>query len=314
MPTVEVSNLRKKFENEEILRGISFSVEKGEVFGVLGPNGAGKSTTINILTTLLTPTSGTASVAGYDILHNTREVRKRIGWCTAATKFIWTFNAWNILKYYGRLYGIDSPKLEKRSAELIEFFEITEFAEKRFYTLSTGMKQKVALAKSLINDPEVWFLDEPTNGLDVETSRAVRKKIKQIVQEHGTTVVLTSHYLPEVEEMCKRIALLNKGEIVVVGKVRDVKDSLNFFDNIHFTLEKEHNVDFLQDITGVELLRVEGTKILVRTAQPQKVIGKIIEAMEANGIKFHDLEVKRATLEDAFFKLLKRARDGKEVK
>jgi len=309
MPAVEVNNLKKKFEDEEILRDVSFSVEEGEVFGVLGPNGAGKSTTINILTTLLTPTSGTASVAGYDILQNTNEVRKRIGWCTAATKFIWTFDSRQILNYYGMLYGLDSGRLARKREELIEFFEISEFANKRFYTLSTGMKQKVALAKSLMNNPEVWFLDEPTNGLDVEVSKEIRKKIKQVVHEQGTTVILTSHYLNEVEEMCKRIALLNKGEVVVVGNVREIKDSLNFFDNIHFTLEKEHNLDFLQDISGVELLRVEGTKILIRTGQPQKVIGKIIDALEAKGIKFHDLEVKRATLEDAFFKLIKRAKE-----
>ena len=313
MHAVEVSNLTKRFEEEEVLKGISFSVEKGEIFGVLGPNGAGKSTTINILTTLLRPSAGSASVAGYDILKDTSKVREKIGWCTAATKFIWSFDARQILNYYGMLHGLDSGKLARKREELIEFFEISEFADKRFYTLSTGMKQKVALAKSLINDPEVWFLDEPTNGLDVEISRDMRKKIKEIVREREITVILTSHYLNEVEEMCRRIALLNKGQIVVVGGVNNVKESLNFFDSIHFTLEKQQDVEFLKAISGVEYIRADGLKVLIRAATPQKVIGKIINSLEEKGIKFRDLEVKRATLEDAFFKLLKTAR-SKEAK
>ncbi|MFH0713776.1 MAG: ABC transporter ATP-binding protein [Candidatus Micrarchaeota archaeon] len=308
MPILQALKLTKTFGDFQAVKEISFNVEKGEIFGVLGPNGAGKSTTLNMLATLIEPTSGTAVINGFDLKKDTRKVQEIIGLCTASTKFFWDFNAREILNYYAMLYDIDSGTRKRRIDALIERFEITDFQNKRFTELSTGMKQKIALAKSLINKPKLWFLDEPTNGLDLEVSKAVRKVIRDIVKEEDTTVLLTSHHLTEVEELCKRIVLINKGEMVVVGSIKQVKEGLNFFDTIYFMLAKQSDatqLEFIKKIPGVEYTRVDGMKVLVRARAPQNVIGKLINALEEKNIKIYDLEIKRVSLEDAFLKLIK---------
>ncbi len=308
MSIVQVLKLEKSFGDFKAVNKISFEVEKGEIFGVLGPNGAGKSTTLNMLATLIEPTSGTAVINGFDIKKDTKKVQEIIGLCTSSTKFFWDFNAIEILNYYAMLYDLDSGARKRRIASLIERFEISEFQNKKFAELSTGMKQKIALAKSLINKPKVWFLDEPTNGLDLEVSKTVRKVIRDIVKEENTTVLLTSHHLSEVEELSKRIALINKGELVVVGSIKQVKDGLNFFDTIYFTLAKQSDasqLEFIKKIEGFEYIRVEETRVLVRARSPQKLIGKLINGLENKNVKIYDLEIKRASLEDAFLKLIK---------
>lgn len=309
MPIISASGLRKNFGDLEAVRGISFGVEKGEIFGVLGPNGAGKSTTINMLATMLLPTSGTAKIDGLDVVREVVEVRKRIGLCTSASRFFWELTAKQILNYYAMLYGIDGPEKARKVEEMIDFFDIGEFQDRQFSQLSTGMKQKIALAKSLINDPVVWFLDEPTNGLDVEISRDVRRKIRKIVKEKGTTVVLTSHYLNEVEEMCDRIALLNEGRIITIGNISGIKASLNFFDTITFRLEKEHDADFLKRIRGIGTVKTDGKRVQIRAKSSQRAIGRIIEHLERKGIRMHELEIRRASLEDVFFRLVREARE-----
>ena len=306
MATVQALELTKRFTNVDVVKGVSFDIEKGEVFGVLGSNGAGKSTTINMLATMLIPTSGTATIDGLDVVKNATQVRQKIGLCTANSRFVWELTSVELLNYYAMLYGLDSGKRKRKVESLIDFFEITEFKDKHFAELSTGMKQKIALAKSLVNDPIVWFLDEPTNGLDVEISREVRKKVKQIVKERETTVLLTSHYLSEVEEMCKRIALINEGKIITIGNISEIKQQLNFFDTITFTVDKAINANTVQQIPGVEFVKIDGRNVMIRAKTPQHVIGDILETMEKNNMKIHGLEIKRPTLEDVFIHLLEK--------
>ncbi len=312
MSIIQVTNLTKAFGTFQAVNGISLNVEKGEVFGVLGPNGAGKSTTINMLATLLLPTNGTAIIDGLDVVKNATQVREKIGLCTASSRFIWELNAYEILNYYGMLYGLDSGKRKRKVEELIEFFGITEFRNKEFGQLSTGMRQKIALAKSLVNDPTVWFLDEPTNGLDIEISKEMRQKVRQVVKEKDTTVMLTSHYLSEVEEMCDRIALINEGKVIAIGGISEIKQSLNFFDTITFNLEKQTDVSFLENIKGVEFFRQTGKAVMIRAKTPQHVLGEMLDALEKHGEKIHGLEVKRPTLEEVFLKLVKTARKEKK--
>ncbi len=255
---------------------------------------------------MLLPTSGNAKINGLDVVKDVWAVRKQIGLCTAASRFFWDFSADQILNYYAMLHGLDGEKKKKRIEHVVEFFEISDFRQMRFTELSTGMKQKIALAKSLINDPIVWFLDEPTNGLDVEISRDVRKKIKQLVKEKEITVLLTSHYLSEVEELCDRIAVINKGKIITIGGIKQVKEGINFFDTITFRIDKALDVSFIEKLKGVELVRTKDKNVLVRARAPQHVVGQIIEEIEKRQGKLHDLEIKRASLEDVFLKLVKR--------
>ncbi len=312
MAILEATNLKKSFGDFEAVKGITLAVEKGEVFGVLGPNGAGKSTTINMLATLLLPTSGIAVIDGLDVVKNATQVREKIGLCTASSRFIWELNAYEILNYYGMLYGLDSGRRKRRVEDLIEFFGIGEFKDKEFGQLSTGMRQKIALAKSLVNDPVVWFLDEPTNGLDIEISKEIRDKVGRIVKEKQTTVILTSHYLSEVEEMCNRIALINEGKVIAIGGISEIKQSLNFFDTITFNVEKQADVSFLEKINGVELFRQTGKAVTIRAKTPQHVLAEMLDQLEKRGEKIHGLEVKRPSLEEVFLKLVKTARKDKK--
>ncbi|MBI5061535.1 MAG: ABC transporter ATP-binding protein, partial [Candidatus Aenigmarchaeota archaeon] len=199
MYAIETKNLKKDFkdgkETVHAVRGIDLRVEKNQVYGLLGPNGAGKTTTIFMLSTLLLPTSGSAKVLGYDAVKEKNVVRGKVGLCVGATEFYWIMKPAEILDYYARLYGIPKDERKERAKKLMEELDINWYADKTFGQMSTGMRQKLAFAKSLINNPEVLFLDEPTIGLDVEAAISVRKYILKLVKERGMTVILTSHHL-----------------------------------------------------------------------------------------------------------------------
>jgi ABC-2 type transport system ATP-binding protein len=187
MHAIEISGLKKIFKDKglvtQALKGIDLNIKKGQAFGLLGPNGAGKTTLIYILCNLLLPTSGQARVLGFDVVRESNEVKKRSGICMGGTHFYWDLRPREILNYFGRLYGLNSSTREKNINILIKRLGIQKFGNKEFGRLSTGMRQKVAVAKSLLNDPEVLFLDEPTAGLDVEVALDVRNFILECARE-----------------------------------------------------------------------------------------------------------------------------------
>src|SRR5213592_681880 len=215
--------VRRRAKEIEAVRGISFAVEPGELFGLLGPNGAGKTTTIKMLITLLIPTAGTASVLGYDVVKDPREVRQRIGYVFGGERGVYErLSGYDNLRYFAELYGVP-PKVQKaRIEELLELVGLKGREHERTEGYSRGMKQRLHVARGLLHDPEVVFLDEPTLGLDPIGARELRSTIASLVQA-GKTILMTTHYMFEADSLFHRIAVISRGEIVAEGTPADLK-------------------------------------------------------------------------------------------
>jgi ABC-2 type transport system ATP-binding protein len=226
MDAVEVKELKKSYKSLLALDGVSFSIKKGEVFGLLGPNGAGKTTTIRILSGLSIPSSGTAVIMGYNVVSNPIMVKKNIGVVPETSNLYPELTCTDNLIFAGRLYGISKVKSQSRANELLKLFGLEEKRNAPFGKLSSGMKRKLTVAASLIHDPPVLFLDEPTTGLDVMSARALREII-QTLKERGITILLTTHYIEEADRLCDRIAIIVKGKIVTIDKPDALKKAVS---------------------------------------------------------------------------------------
>src|SRR3954464_9338764 len=215
--------VRRKPLEVEAVRGVSFEVAEGELFGLLGPNGAGKTTTIKMLITLLIPTSGSAHVLGYDVVEDAREVRKRIGYVFGGERGVYErLSGLDNLRYFAELYGVPGREIRPRIEELLELVGLKGREKERVEGSSRGMKQRLHVARGLLHDPPVVFLDEPTIGVDPVGARDLRKTIASLTAA-GKTVLLTTHYMFEADDLCDRIAVINKGTIVAEGTPRDLK-------------------------------------------------------------------------------------------
>jgi sodium transport system ATP-binding protein len=214
---IEVSDLSKVYRDKKKGRfaavdHVSFSCYPGEVYGLLGPNGAGKTSTLRMLSTAISPTGGTATVAGFDVAHRPSEVRRRIGFLSANTGLYGRLTPREVLRYFGHLFGMDDTHIRARTEELADLFSMREFLERPCDKLSTGMKQKVNIARTVLHDPPVMVLDEPTSGLDVLTSRAIVTFIRRCRAE-GKTVLFSTHIMAEVDQLCDRVGVIHKGRL-----------------------------------------------------------------------------------------------------
>jgi sodium transport system ATP-binding protein len=225
-PSLVASGLRKVFPRGggvTAVDGLSFSVGAGEIFGLLGPNGAGKTTTLRMLATILTPTAGTATVAGFDIRAEPAEVRERIGFVAAETGLYDRFTARETLRFFGRITGLDDTEIADRTDTIFDLLQLAEIADRRVGTFSTGEKQKLSLARSIIHDPPVLILDEPTFGLDVMAARAVTESIR-LFRGQGRTILLSTHILRVAESLCDRIGILHRGRLFATGSLTQLCD------------------------------------------------------------------------------------------
>lgn len=230
--------LRKKKEIVEAVRGISFTVNKGEIFGLLGQNGAGKTTTIKMLTTLLAPTSGVCKVFGYDSFGQEKQIRRRINFIFGGEMGVYRrLSGRDNLRYFANLYLLDTETRERRINEILEQVELTDAADRLAETYSKGMIQRLQIARGLINDPEILFMDEPTVGLDPLGARMLRDIIRKL-RDEGKTVLLTTHYLPEAEELCDRMVILDHGEIVARGTPAEIKGDAATLEDAYVALMK----------------------------------------------------------------------------
>ena len=219
---IQVKNLTKEFNGFLAVDHVNFSAKAGEIFGLLGPNGAGKTTTLRTIATVLAPTSGTAVVAGYDIVSQPEDVRRHIGMLTTDIGVYERFSGRENLYYFGQLYGLSGEKLEQAVAELVQLLDMADFIDKRTGKYSTGMKQKLAIARSVIHNPDVMIFDEPTAGLDVLASQTVIRFMKK-VSERGKLVILSTHEMTDAEKLCDRVAIMHQGRIVTVDTVENLK-------------------------------------------------------------------------------------------
>jgi len=221
----------------DALRGVTLQVPRGAIVGLLGPNGAGKTTFLSILATLLIPDRGTARVLGLDVVRDSMALRRRLNMASGRPSFLWSLRVSEIIAFYGRLYGLSGVALRVRVDKLIEQYELKPYRRVPYSELSTGLKQRVALAKSLVNDPELLFLDEPTLGLDPDVSVRVRAHIAALRRERGMTIVLTTHYMREAEELCDEVAFIKAGRILDAGTPDALKRRIGLGDVIALRLE-----------------------------------------------------------------------------
>jgi sodium transport system ATP-binding protein len=224
---IEAHHLVKRFRDKKrgtvcAVDGVSFSCRPGQIYGLLGANGAGKTTTLRMLATILAPTEGTANVAGYDVMKNPQQVRSHVGFLSAATALYGRLTAQEMVEYFGRLYGLDEPTLRRRIDELFARLEMNDFRDRRCDKLSTGMKQKVSIARTLVHDPSVMIFDEPTVGLDVMAARAISGFIREC-RDNGKTVVFSTHVMSEVEKLCDRIGIIHSGKLLAEGTLPDLR-------------------------------------------------------------------------------------------
>ena len=226
---IEVRHLSKHFEDLRLgktyaLRDVSFEVRPGEIFGLLGPNGAGKTTCLRILSTVLRPSEGQAIVAGFDVASHPTEVRQNIGFMSGNTGIYDRMTAWELVEYYGRLYGLPEDLLQQRLEEVFETLQMNEIRDVLGSKMSTGMKQKVSIARTIIHDPPVLIFDEPTSGLDVLVARALLKAIESL-QSQGKSIIFSTHIMREVEKLCDRIAIIHKGHILAMGTIQELGEA-----------------------------------------------------------------------------------------
>ena len=224
---IQVENLVKSFR--DLRRGqvravdhISFEARPGEVFGLLGPNGAGKTTTMRILCTVLKPTSGVVRLAGYDVTTQAPQVRQNIGFLSATTAIYDRMSAWEMVEYFGGLYGLSGQRLRARLEEVFGTLQMNEFRDTLGAKLSTGQRQKVSIARTIVHDPPVLIFDEPTAGLDVLVARAVLENIK-LLRAQGKCIVFSTHIMREVEKLCDRVAIISRGRILSSGTLPELR-------------------------------------------------------------------------------------------
>jgi len=226
MSTIEVHSIVKKFGDFTAVDGVSFKVEAGEVFGLLGPNGAGKSTLIRMLVTLLPPTSGTAAINGFDVVKKADDVRRSIGVIPQAMTSDLELTVEENLVIFAKLYGVPRAKRNKLIAELIAAVELTQWADKPVKNLSGGMRRRVEIARGLVHEPRVFFLDEPTTGLDPVSRTGAWTMLEKIKSERDLTVLLTTHYMDEADKLCDRIAIVDHGKLVALDTPARLKASI----------------------------------------------------------------------------------------
>jgi ABC-2 type transport system ATP-binding protein len=300
--------LHKKKKETVAVDHISFSVGQGELFGLLGPNGAGKTTTIKMLTTLLLPTSGTARVLGYDVSKQAFEVRKRIGLILGGERGLYyRITGRQNLRYFADLYGVPIQEREKKIKEVLELVGLSDRADERVEDYSRGMKQKLHIAKGIIHDPELIFMDEPTIGLDPQASRDTRKMIQALIDQ-GKTIMLTTHYMYEADELCDRVGVITKGKIVAIDTPEGLKSLVK--DTGVIEVEGFGLTD--REVEAIK--KLEGVRAVSATMDPEKQVLRVQvcdpgEMLTPVANLLHDrkvigMKVKEPTLEDAYLWLV----------
>lgn len=309
MLAVDARNLVKTFRSgwlnrrrTEALRGASLQVPRGAIFGLLGPNGAGKTTLLSILATLLLPDSGSATILGHDVIRDPSAIRRRLNMASGNASFVWSLRPPEVLQFYGRLYGLSGRALRMRVEELIELCELSRHRKTEYNALSTGLKQRLSFAKALLNDPEVLFLDEPTLGLDPDVSIRIRAQIARRRTEKGTTVILTTHYMREADELCDEIAFIKDGRILAQGSPDALKRQIRIGEVIALRLDPSEP-GRLGEIPGVLDTRVRGQQVECVVDSAEKRLPEILRALHEQGVVVRDCQVHEPDLEEVFVEL-----------
>ena len=302
MADVEVQQLTKKFGDFVAVDGLSFNVEHGEVFGLLGPNGAGKSTLIRMLTTLVPPTSGTARIDGFDVVREANQVRQCIGVIPQAMTSDLDLSAVENMSIFAKLYGIPREKRKRVIVELLKAVDLEPWAEKPVKMFSGGMRRRLEIARGLVHEPKMFFLDEPTTGLDPVSRVAVWEMLTRLKRERDLTILLTTHYMDEADKLCDRIAIVDHGKLVALDSPLKLKASIpgrNILE-VSFSQVPQNWVDTLQGLPEVAEVKAHENVFRIASQNGPRTTVALMEAAREAGLTIASLSVQSTTLDDVF--------------
>jgi len=297
---ISVQNLKKTYisgkNTFEAVKGTSFEVKKGEIFGILGPNGAGKTTTLEIIECLKPQTSGEIRVLGFDNIKNPNSIKKRIGVQLQSSQYLHHLSLGELLDLFASFYNKDADR-----AALLDLVNLRDKENTVFASLSGGQKQRFTIASSLVHQPEILFLDEPTTGLDPSARRSLWDLVKKI-NTSGVTVVITTHYMEEAEFLCNRVAIMDSGKILEIDEPRKLIEKLSDTVQVSFLTEDDCDAEMFKSLAGVKKVYSEAPKTIIEVSNLDKV-ATIIEKLKSSKINFSGFTVKTASLEDVYLNL-----------
>jgi len=291
---VDVKNLKKQYGEFPAVDGLSFSIEEGEVFGLLGPNGAGKTTTLHMLATILRPTSGTASINGYDIVRQPSKVRKSIGMVFQEPSSDDLLTGAENLRMHAMLYGVPSPLREERAKEVLELVDLTDRKDGLVKHYSGGMRRRLEIARGLLHNPKILFLDEPTLGLDPQTREHIWKYVERLVAEQKISIIITTHYMDEADRLCDRIAIVDHGKIVVDDSPEVLKRALGG-DMVRLTMSNP-KLEAIREMPFVKKVEVRDRTVLLTVEDAGSHAQEILAVIG----KVDSVELRPPTLNDVF--------------
>ncbi len=320
-PILITKNLQKTFfmkkgkDDVRAVKGVSLEVQKGQIFGFLGPNGAGKTTTLQMLTTVLAPTSGQATVVGFDLLKDPKKIRQHIGYVSQAGGADGMTDALQNLILQARLYGASKSEAEKRAKELIEQFEISEFATRKVISYSGGQRRRLDLALGVAHKPQLIFLDEPTTGLDPQSRAHFWDEIRKI-RDDGVTIFLTTHYLDEADNLCDYLAIIDNGTVVAEGTPKHLKDQIggeSIVIGIENSKDLEKGKELLVKEKFVNKIYTNENKLYVYVKEGEKLLADVLRLMDNKKVSFQTIGLSKPSLDDVFLQKTGRSlREGGE--
>jgi len=304
-PVIETKKLRKVYDDLVAVRSLDLEIFKGEIFGLLGPNGAGKTTTIEMLCGLARPTAGAAFILGHDVQKDPSGVRRLIGIVPQKNVLDRDLTIRQNLRYHGKLHKMPKDIMEERIEEVLKLVMMEDRIDDEPLKLSGGMKRRVTIAKALLHEPKILFLDEPTTGLDPQSRRAVWDRVLHL-KKKGITMILTTHYMDEADLLCDRVAIIDKGKIIAMGTPDDLKNKLEGENFIEIELEKDLELDHMVDMGLVTKVKVRGRKAKLMTRKKKEAIAHL---MTEHGDHIRSIDFHEPTLENVFLNLT-----GKELR
>ncbi len=304
---VEVKGLKKTFvsgwlrrRRKEALKGVDLTVPEGAFWGILGPNGAGKTTLLSILSNLLTPEEGEVRILGMDVRAHATDLRKRINLSSGHANFLWSMTVQENLQYYAMLYGLPRKKRHQKVEDLLRLLDFNDFARVRFDELSTGTKQKLSLAKALLNDPQLLLLDEPTVGLDPDVAHRTREIIRSLHRERGTTTLMTTHNMKEAENLCQQVAFIKDGTIKACGEPRDLKRKLGLGDTIRISFHGPPPAQTPENIPGIYEIQIFDSTLQILVDDHRQRLHPVLDFFMQQKMSVADIQIKESDLEDVF--------------
>ena len=298
---VQTFDITKKFGDFTAVDHINLEI-KDEVFGLLGPNGAGKTTLTRMLTTILVPTEGTATVAGADVIHEAGKVRERIGVVTQAGTLDNELSAWENMDLYGKYFGVPKKQRQEKIKELLKVVELQDRARTLVGSYSGGMKRRLEIVRAMVHEPEVLLLDEPTTGLDPQARAAVLEYIQRIHEDHGIALLVTTHYLDEADKLCDRLAIVDHGKVVASGTPTELKRQVSGGDIVdaQFSNLPEAALKALEKAEFVNGVKRRDSNLTILVKNGAEAVPKIVGLIDSNGGKLRTITLRELTLDDVF--------------